>query len=95
MCFCKILSDNELYEDVKRYRLKNNLDAKTEPELYYSLINLNKRDIYRANKAPIYTKRNIKIYKRNILNKWHLLIRLSINKELIKYRKNFKNLENQ
>ena len=42
-------------------------------------------DMNRTNETPISKK---KVYNKTIVNKWHLLIRLNLNKELIQFRKN-------
>jgi len=92
ICFCSILYYQDLAEHIRRYRMekkiikaieKNNLNE----EIHYSLKKFSGKllnEPEKSDEGPILKK---KIYKQLVLNRWHVLLRLTLNKELIVYRR--------
>lgn len=81
ICFCSILYYRDLSEHLRRYRNEKRRILETEEIDYRMIFKLKKFNGYLppdTNRKQIYSKKN--------LNKWHLLLRLSLNKELIDYR---------
>ena len=82
ICFLSILYYKDLDEDLERYKTEQNIllrkDKQSDVENNWMLLR----------KSNTQTKlAGIRCYNRNIVNMWHLLIRLHVNKELIQYRK--------
>ena len=95
ICFCSILYYRDLGEHIRRYRIEkqivkaketNNLDD----EVYYLIKKFGGKlvinDSFLKEKSSDDRILRKKIYNQLIVNRWHVLLRLSINKELIPYR---------
>jgi hypothetical protein len=100
VCFCSILYYKDLAVHIKRFiREKNLLKAKSmidHHEKYYFMKNFSgkltqivvKSDLDQVNldEASSSERPPKKTYKKCIVNKWHVFVKLSMNKELIQYR---------
>jgi len=95
ICFCSILYYRDLGEHIRRYRIEkqivkaketNNLDD----EVYYLIKKFGGKlvinDSFLKEKSSDDRILRKKIYNQLIVNRWHVLLRLSLNKELIPYR---------
>ena len=99
--FCSILYYRDLADHIKNYNKEKKCLAKTminqaEKENYYFFIKQFGNKIMTshnlidkvANKTTNKSRKmKTKIYNKTIVNRWHLLIRLNLNKELIQFRK--------
>lgn len=90
ICFCSILYYKDLAEHVRRYRLERK--AATGDGLASHRVNfeLNKFKGRLSTGQAQYCKVR-KEYKKIVLIRWHLFLRLHLNKELIKLRKHYVN----
>ena len=93
ICFCSILYYRELAEQIRRYRIEKEIvkamdSFSSDGEIYFSLEEFTGKLRNEPLKGKSSTKDQlkIKIYKKHILNRWHLYLRLTLNKELIAYR---------
>ena len=105
ICFCSILYYRDLAEHIRRYKKEKHViqnmvkikDISTESGIRLFLKNFDGKiirepfnEISTNEKTPV-TVKKAKIYKKIVLNRWNLLLRLFLNKELIPYRgHNFK-----
>ena len=97
ICFCSILYYRDLAEHIKNFnKEKKRLMANTrqDKENVYFLKKFGNKMARRVTLDTIEkqnTNENMslknKIYNKTYVNKWHLLIRLCLNKELIQFRK--------
>lgn len=95
ICFCSILYYRDLAEHIRRYKIEKEIVKTMEigqsgDEKYYFL----KDFIGKLRNEPILKgkseeKKILKnrIYNQLILNRWHVMLRLSLNKELISCRR--------
>jgi len=94
ICFCSILYYPDLAEHLRRYKIEKKIVQVMEmnncdDDIYFSLRKfrgkltkefvLNKK----LGEKQILKK---KVYNQLVLNRWHLFIRLNLNKELIPFR---------
>ena len=99
ICFCSILYYRDLAEHIRRYKMEKEVvksmqkvkNSSNDDEIYLFLKKfggkLNKeisKEFSDGNTKTI--KENTKTYRKTIVNRWHVLYRLSLNKELIPYR---------
>ena len=83
ICFCGMLYYKGLSEHLTRYKKEKRLILETEEIDHRMSFQLKKFIGY----LPKIEEK--KFYNRRILNKWHLLVRLTMNRELINFRKQF------
>lgn len=83
ICFCGMLYYKGLSEHLTRYKKEKRHILETEEIDYRMLFQLKKFTGF------LPKVKDEKVYNRRILNKWHLLIRLTMNQELIAFRKQF------
>ena len=95
ICFCSILYYRDLAEHIKRYRAEKEILKTLDTggfgdEIYFSL----KPFIGKLINEPILKEKSQekqllkrKRYQQLILNRWNVLLRLTLNKELISYRR--------
>jgi hypothetical protein len=79
----------DLSEHIRRFRAErerifNDVDAH---RVHVGLGKFNGRLSPNELKPVVVVVVNRKLYKKNVLNRWHLLLRLAVNPELLKYRK--------
>ena len=93
ICFCSILYYRELAEQIRKYRIEKEIvktmdSISSDGEIYFSLKEFTGKLSNEPLKGRSSTRdqMKIKIYKKHILNRWHLFLRLTLNKELIAYR---------
>ena len=94
ICFCSVLYYKHLAEHIRRYKIQKrdlNLDENESDELFVKLTKFNGRlsisDGHQS-LSNMYTSQNgTRLYNKAIVNRWHVMLRLSINKELLAYRK--------
>ena len=95
ICFCSILYYKHLAEHIRRYKIQKrdlNLNENESDELFVKLTKFNGRlsisEHEHQSLTNMYTSSNgTRLYNKAIVNRWHVLLRLSINKELTFYRK--------
>lgn len=89
ICFCSVLYYKHLEEHIKRYRKAKRLaNEETDDEFFFKLAKFKGRLSLTGPTDPSEVKLNHdRIYTKRIVNKWHLFLRLHLNKELIQYRK--------
>jgi hypothetical protein len=95
ICFCSILYYRDLAEHIKRYRAEKEILKTLDTsgfgdEIYFSLKPfigklINESILKEKSQEKQFLKR--KSYQQLVLNRWHVLLRLALNKELIKYRR--------
>jgi hypothetical protein len=101
ICFCSILYYRELAEQIRRYRIEKEIvkrmdSTSSDGEIYFSLKEFTGklRNEPLKGRSSTNDQLKIKVYKKHILNRWHLFVRLTLNKELIAYRgHNLKKIE--
>lgn len=81
ICFCSLLCYRDLSEHVSRFKNEKRQILETEEIDHRMLFNL-KKFVGFLPPGLVETK----AYNRNILNRWHLALRLAVNRELIVYR---------
>ena len=94
ICFCSILYYRELAEQIRRYRIEKEIvkamdSISSDGEIYFSLKAFTgklRNEPFEPLKGKSSPRDQFKIYKKHILNRWHLFLRLTLNKELIVYR---------
>ena len=94
ICFCSVLYYKHLAEHIRRYKIQKhdlNLNENDSDELFVKLTKFNGRlSISEGNESlsKFYTSHDgSRLYNKAIVNRWHVMLRLSINKELLVYRK--------
>ena len=96
ICFCSVLYYKHLAEHIRRYKIQKrdlNLDENESDELFVKLTKFNGRLSISeaAEQIPLsnmyMSLDNKRIYNKKIVNRWHLFLRLNLNKELMVYRK--------
>ena len=100
VCFCSILYYKDLAVHIKRFVLeRNQLKARASvdhKEKYYFMRNFSgkltnipvKPDLDQVREDEASSREGVdqKTYKKCIVNKWHVFVKLSMNKELIQFR---------
>ena len=84
ICFCSVLYYKDLAEHIRRYRTEKNSILRNEHIIDYNLIELRMKKFIGL--LPYKSESNKRKYNKRILNKWHLILRLALNKELTIYR---------
>jgi len=91
ICFCSILYYRDLAEHIRRYKIEKEivkaLDAKNSPNkmLHYALRKFRGKLTNETFLKEKYAQK--KTYNHLVLNRWHIMLRLHLNKELIQYRR--------
>ena len=90
ICFCSILYYPDLAEHIRRYRIEKEFIQASEvdnfdDDVFFSLKKFHGK---LATELVFKEKRLSKKsnYNQKMLNRWHLLLRLNVNKELIPFR---------
>ena len=83
--FCSILYYKDLGVHIKLYKIERNLLRVDSVEKFFFMKTF-------SGKLPNETHKNqenktTKTYKKHIVNRWHVLVKLSLNKELIQFRR--------
>ena len=100
ICFCSILYYRNLAEHIRRYKIEKELVKALETknankEIYFKLKTFSGYPLLNdpsSNEEKWTTKT---CYSQHVKNRWHLIIRLSLNKELIQYRRHNLNTKNE
>ena len=96
ICFCSVLYYKHLAEHIRRYKIQKrdlNLNENESDELFVKLTKFNGRLSISeaAEQIPLsnmyMSLDSRRIYNKKIVNRWHLFLRLNLNKELMAYRK--------
>ena len=103
ICFCSILYYRDLAEHIHRFKNekkilaismmnKENINQNTldEAEIYFFINKLggqHAKDSLNRSEPEFSSSRTKKQYKKYLVNKWHVMLRLTRNKELIQYRR--------
>jgi hypothetical protein len=83
--FCSILYYKDLGVHIKLYKKEKNLLKVDSVERFFFMKKFSGKLSNETQKNQ--ENKTTKIYKKHIINRWHVLVKLSLNKELIQFRR--------